>query len=134
MQVTPGLKSRKLGRRAQADDKQVEITSKRRMCTAFQTWRTCERPSCHRFHVCFGDASACFERYWSEYPKAFHAWIVAAGDARATGLTMRQAMRAANQQVRDGSACAELPWVRPYLKRFDRTVPTPTRRNARSSR
>jgi hypothetical protein len=129
--MTVGLKSR---RRAPADARQADIASKRRMCTAFERWRACGRPSCRRLHVCFGDPLACFARFWSGHPKAFHAWIVAAGDARATGLTMRQAMRVADSQVRDGSGCAAFPWVRPYLQSFDELAPTSGSRGRNSTK
>jgi hypothetical protein len=36
---------------------------------------------------------------------------------------MRQAMRVADSQTRDGAGCAKLPWMRPYLKSFDEMTP-----------
>jgi hypothetical protein len=120
---------REVGKPGAADDKEAEITSKRRMCTTFACWRTCARRSCRRDHICLGDPFACFARYWDGHPKAFQAWIVAAGDARAAGLTIRHAMRTADGEVPGGSGRAALPWVRPYLKSFDK-VAGPRERSA----
>jgi hypothetical protein len=115
------IAARKLAEsRAALEHKRAEIASKHRMCTAFACWRQCKRLDCRRHHRCCGDSLACFERYWNRYPDAYHKWIVAAGDARAIGHSMEEAMRVADSQARGGSGCAEFAWVRPYLESFDR--------------
>ncbi len=119
------IRPRKARQGADLPRRRDERDIKQHMCTAFECWSSCSRPSCQRDKRCRGDSLACFERYWIRLPDAFHPWIVAASQARRDGLSIDDAKRAADRQIPSGSGAAQLPWIAEYLRSFDEGATTP---------
>jgi len=72
---------------------------KRYICNGFYFWRACAEKSCRRTKACMGDAVACFKRCWPWVYEGDKIFFRAGIKARAAGLSVDEACRAANEEV-----------------------------------
>jgi hypothetical protein len=73
--------------------------SGRAKCSLLRVWRHCRKAACRRAHACLGDMDECFQLNWQALPEAARVWLRAGMKARAQGLSLSQAVDAAEAEM-----------------------------------
>ena len=82
--------------------------ARRKLCTALNFWRVCERKVCRRARGCAGDANACFVHFWPHVPEEVKIRIQAGIVARRAGGSEADMVRAGEEALARQRA-AQLP-------------------------